>query len=140
MQKVHLIDQMLAISNNEQLKSLIYDFEIICDKRSSSEMRNSITSTFSAAPEQLIDELFSLLSVRQIKDLCEIYGIHRVGLKEQLIERLLAAIDESPTLSTPYPAYTTSAPGSSRISPIAPAIRTAHLHISYADPESSPHF
>ncbi len=78
---------ILVQLSRSQLQSLCSEFELSADRRSPDAMRQALSSSISAKPEQLIIHL----ELQQLKELITEYQLSKAGSKETLIERLLSA-------------------------------------------------
>ena len=73
--------------SRSQLQALCSEFELGADRRSPDAMRQALSSSGTAKPEQLIIHL----ELDQLKELITEYQISKAGSKEELIERLLSS-------------------------------------------------
>lgn len=94
--------------SRSQLQALCSEFELGADRRSPDAMRQALSSSRTAKPEQLIIHL----ELQQLKDLLTEYQLSKAGSKEALIERLLSdsvgKSENTPTVLTEgegVPAY-----------------------------------
>ncbi len=78
---------ILVQLSRSQLQSLCSEFELSADRRSPEAMRQALSSSITAKPEQLIIHL----ELQQLKELITEYQLSKAGSKETLIERLLSA-------------------------------------------------
>ena len=72
--------------SRSQLQSFCSEFELSADRRSPDAMRQALSSSRKAKPEQLIVQL----ELHQIQELMTEYELSKAGSKEALIERLLS--------------------------------------------------
>ena len=84
--------------SRSQLQSLCSEFELGADRRSPDAMRQALSSSRKAKPEQLIIHL----ELQQLKDILTEYQLSKAGSKEALIERLLSAEGGNPKILPPF--------------------------------------
>ncbi len=99
---------ILVQLSRSQLQSLCSEFELSADRRSPDAMRQALSISRKAKPEQLIVQL----ELHQIQELISEYELSKAGSKEALIERLLSDAggksENTPTVLTAgegVPAY-----------------------------------
>ena len=96
--KMSLKKSILEQLSRSQLQSLCSEFELGADRRSPDAMRQALSSSRKAKPEQLIIHL----ELQQLKDILTEYQLSKAGSKEALIERLLSAEGGNPKILPPF--------------------------------------